>query len=111
MPANKARLNSNQPQVGKILCIPIGIAGHKLVCLQQGMRRDHEICQQALWRTSAGTATANGIRREARCRQAPDILPKIEVNGYVHLPEYFLNALQIERGHGRKFDEDGRAYD
>jgi hypothetical protein len=74
------------------------------------MRRDREICQQALWRTAAGTAAANRIRREARCGKSPDVFSKIEVNGDVHLPKQLLNALHIDRGHGRKLDEDGRAY-
>jgi hypothetical protein len=65
------------------------------------MCRDYEIWQQTLWRTSAGAAPADGISGEARSREHPDILFKVEINSDGRFRKSVANKSHIQAGNRR----------
>jgi len=56
---------SDESEFGEILAIAFGVESHQSVRMQQGMRCDHEIYEQTLWRIPSRAPPAVGVGREA----------------------------------------------
>jgi hypothetical protein len=71
------------------------------------MRGDHEVGQQSLGRTSAGTTAANGVSRKAFGCRSPDVFSELEVNRDGTLLEGVFDMVEIERRDAERSTKPG----